>query len=450
MAKRWRVPHLIPLLGAVGVPIGLTFLGLTLGGALAIAPAVVAGGVLTLVLVALAMRHLTWLGGLADVVDGLSRRPVALPRAPALYGDVIGALERRDRRIRAERDDLGHRIRVLESMIDALPDPLITLDAGEHIVGVNRAARAAFEADPVGRDLAAVIRHPEILRAVAEVLAGGPARDVDYREEVPVARQIIARIAALPERDGDRGCLVLLQDLTPIRKVEEVRSEFVANVSHELRTPLATLLGLIETLQGAAKDDDAARTRFLAVMAAQGSRMSRLVDDLLSLSQIELNEHTPPAGEVDLAELLQGVKDTVAISAGELDIDIELEVAGLPPVPGDRDELFQVFLNLIVNAVKYGRAGKRVEVRGRLDDGHCAVAVQDFGAGIPRQEIPRLTERFYRVDKARSRELGGTGLGLAIVKHVVNRHRGSLRIESTEGRGSTFTVRLPVAPVIKL
>ena len=248
--------------------------------------------------------------------------------------------------------------------------------------------------------------------------------------------------------------LLALQDMTKVMRADRLRADFVANASHELRTPLATLLGFIETLRGPAKDDGDARAKFLAIMQEQASRMARLVADLLSLSRIELNEHSVPTEGVRLHAVLASVADSLAMKAAARSMTIELpeDLRALPPVQGDQDELIQLFQNLIDNALKYGRAGSPVRVLARASDPPAAmtparpavaVAVIDQGEGIARQHLPRLTERFYRVDTARSRDLGGTGLGLAIVKHIVSRHRGALEIDSEMGQGSRFTIFLP-------
>jgi len=226
-----------------------------------------------------------------------------------------------------------------------------------------------------------------------------------------------------------------------------MRADFIANAGHELKTPLATLIGFIETLLGPAREDVAARERFLGIMREQAQRMARLVDDLLSLSRIELNEHVAPTDRVALAPVIDEVARGLELRAAERGIRI---IRALPPdlpeVQGDRDELAQIFQNLLDNAVKYGRPHSEIEVSGGTGSEMLVrVAVADQGEGIPSEQLPRLTERFYRVDTARSRELGGTGLGLAIVKHIVNRHRGRLDIASTVGRGSTFTVWLRAA-----
>jgi two-component system phosphate regulon sensor histidine kinase PhoR len=229
-----------------------------------------------------------------------------------------------------------------------------------------------------------------------------------------------------------------------------MRADFVANASHELRTPLASLSGFIDTLQGPARGDASARERFLGIMVDQARRMSRLIDDLLSLSRVELNEHVRPQTVVDLSPIVSHVCDTLSPLAR--DRGVELVVTGKDsalPVQGERDELIRLFENLVENALKYGAPGKRVEVAMEQDANDALVTVRDFGPGIAREHLPRLTERFYRVDAETSRAEGGTGLGLAIVKHILARHRGRLSIESELGQGAQFVVRIPLstAPV---
>ncbi|HEX2135039.1 MAG TPA: ATP-binding protein, partial [Microvirga sp.] len=243
--------------------------------------------------------------------------------------------------------------------------------------------------------------------------------------------------------------LITLRDLTQQQRIERMRADFVANASHELRTPLAALLGFIETLRGPARDDPLARERFLPIMQAQAERMSRLISDLLSLSRIEVNEHVRPGTPVNLAEVIGHVGEGLGPVARETGVELILDLPPGPlPVLGERDELVRVFENLVENAIKYGAAGKRVEVvlrRVEAPRPQAEVAVRDFGPGIPPEHVPRLTERFYRVDATESRQKGGTGLGLALVKHILARHRGTLAIDSEVGRGSTFTVRLDLA-----
>jgi two-component system phosphate regulon sensor histidine kinase PhoR len=269
---------------------------------------------------------------------------------------------------------------------------------------------------------------------------------------VPVERWTEAQIGAVNPSRGGPLVLVQLRDLTPMRRAERMRVDFVANASHELRTPLASLLGFVETLQGPAKNDTAARERFLEIMRTQANRMARLIDDLLSLSRIEQRVHLTPATPVDLATIVRQVADALAPLAADRGVEIALDMPDRPLlVLGDRDELIRVAENLVENAIKYGGSGGRVEValaaRGE-EPGRPAEAVltiRDHGPGIPTEHLPRLTERFYRVDVADSRDKGGTGLGLALVKHVVLRHRGRLDIASTPGEGALFTVTIPRA-----
>jgi len=242
-----------------------------------------------------------------------------------------------------------------------------------------------------------------------------------------------------------------MQDLTPLRRVEEMRADFVANASHELRTPLASLSGFIDTLQGPARDDAAARERFIAIMKGQARRMARLIDDLLSLSRIELNAHVRPQTSADVTSVVRQVADALQVLAEERGVAIAIDAPAEPlVVVGDRDELTRVFENLIENALKYGASGGRVIVslvQANSAEGapEVRVLVRDFGPGIAPEHLPRLTERFYRVDVGDSRAQGGTGLGLSLVKHIVNRHRGRLLIESVPKNGATFTACFPQA-----
>lgn len=348
-------------------------------------------------------------------------------------------------------EEFTHQARLAESyetILEAVPEPLLVLRRDRRVLNANRAIVALLGYDPIDADLATAIRHPEVIAAATTVLAGEAGeRTVEFRRGGAVEQVLLARLVALPDGRADRPAAVLaLHDLTAIRKTMEMRADFVADVSHELRTPLSAIVGMVETLRGPARDDAEARERFLAVMEEQGQRMSRLVDDLLSLSQIQANEHTRPTEAVRVQDLLPTVARMVEPHAEKKQVSVVVEAdAGLPAVAGDAEQLQRAFQNLVLNAVKYGRDGGTVRMVGRRDgpDG-IAVSVIDQGEGIPEQHLPRLTERFYRVDKARSRALGGTGLGLAIVKHIITRHQGRLAIESEVGVGSTFTVWLPV------
>lgn len=340
------------------------------------------------------------------------------------------------------------------TILEYLPDATVMLNFERKIVGANRAARELLSADFKGTDLALSLRHPEILEAVDSALHGDAPNSREISFSHPIPRNFEMRVFRLPGAGGVVGevaAILILHDVTASVQAVAVRSDFVANVSHELRSPLAALVGFIETLQGPARDDAAAREHFLSIMSAEADRMTRLIDDLLSLSALEVNEHVRPQGRVDLKNVLQVVMELLLARATSKTMTIELH--GTEPVqkiPGDRDELIQVFQNLIDNAIKYGASGSVISVDfgqvGRIPDigmPGIAVAVQNEGEGIASELLPRLTERFYRVDKGRSRSMGGTGLGLAIVKHIVNRHRGRLTIDSAPGKGSTFTVYLP-------
>jgi two-component system phosphate regulon sensor histidine kinase PhoR len=372
------------------------------------------------------------------------------------------ALARWARGTRATLRQRAAELSAARAVETALPEPMLLLGANRRIVRANEAAVQLLGDRLVDRDLAGALRHPAVLTATDAVLRGEGLRTVEFEIASPVERHLSARLAPLspPTAEGAAAVLVL-HDLTDLKRSERLRADFVANASHELRTPLASLVGFIETLRGPARDDTAARERFLAIMAEQAGRMTRLVDDLLSLSRIEMNEHRAPTNPVDIGNVLHAVADTLEQRAGARQMRFDFKLpADLAPVLGDADELAQVFQNLFDNAIKYGAAGTAIEVSGfasgrLLPTGRpgqrnaaVAIAVRDHGPGIPRDFLPRLTERFYRVDPARSRELGGTGLGLAIVKHIVSHHRGALDIDSELGQGSVFTVHLPVATLV--
>ncbi|HEX3953196.1 MAG TPA: ATP-binding protein [Stellaceae bacterium] len=360
-------------------------------------------------------------------------------------------LLRLHREWREHAAQMERRLVAAEAVIAALPDPLILIDRQRRIVRANPASAEFIGAASEPRDLAVALRNPLLLAAADAVLQGDPARSVEFTISVPVKRVLRAHFARVegPALAG-AAAILTLHDVTALKRAEQMRADFVANAGHELKTPLATLIGFIETLLGPARDDAAARERFLGIMREQAQRMARLVDDLLSLSRIELNEHVAPTGRVALAPLIDEVLRALELRAGERNIRIVRELPDdLPDVQGDRDELAQIFQNLLDNAVKYGRPNSEVRVGGNIGNGAMPAQVQvvvvDQGDGIPSEHLPRLTERFYRVDTARSRELGGTGLGLAIVKHLLNRHRGRLEIASRVGQGSTFTVWLRAA-----
>jgi two-component system phosphate regulon sensor histidine kinase PhoR len=341
-------------------------------------------------------------------------------------------------------------VSAMHVMAAALPDPVIVLNPAGHVLFCNAPARGLFASLREGSHISSIIRTPEFLDAVSSAPERGRAVTVTYAERVPVGRRMAATVAPLT-RGSERGgnILVLLRDLTEVERINQMRADFIANASHELRTPLASLRGFIETLQSSAKGDPGARERFLPIMAEQASRMTRLIDALLSLSRVEMNAHVPPSDLVDLNDVIHHAKDTLDPLARETGFRFEATRFPRPAVVrGDRDELLQVLQNLVQNAFKYGNKGGHVRIEAKhipslgRQGGRYAIAVIDDGPGIAPEHLPRLTERFYRVDVASSREKGGTGLGLAIVKHILNRHRGELAIASKPGKGSTFTVML--------
>ncbi len=412
---------------------------------------------ITVATVFLVQRYLGALARFARFVGALSdEREPAMPRlsfAPAAeeLATAAATLATGWRRQRAAVDNLAASA---QTVVDGLPDALIAVDRQRRIVRTNRAALLLLGSVGAERDLSTVLRQPQLLSAIDELLDVGddgnfPADDsisVEFVLSGAPELDVIAHIRRLPRAAADGSlALIVLHDTTALRRAERMRADFVANASHELKTPIAGLMGFIETLRGPARDDVAARDRFLGIMAEQAERMRRLVDDLLMLSRIEQHEHARPAGRVDLGLLLRGAQDLLQFKAGERKVRMELDLpADLPAAIGDFDELTMVFQNLIDNAVKYARPDTAVRIAVRVaEGGSVVVSVADEGDGIPAVHLPRLTERFYRVDNARSRQLGGTGLGLAIVKHVVSRHRGRLDIQSVPGKGSTFTVSLP-------
>jgi two-component system, OmpR family, phosphate regulon sensor histidine kinase PhoR len=337
-------------------------------------------------------------------------------------------------------------------ILEQLPDPLMLMERDGRVVFANRAMRTVVGVDTDRKHVSALLRTPSVLEAIAMTAAQGEATTVEFSIPVPVERYYqayVSRTASDPPVIS-----LLLHDLTANKRTEQMRVDFVANASHELRTPLAAVSGFIDTLKGHARDDAEARDRFLDIMSVEAGRMRRLIEDLLSLTRIELNEHVRPSGRVSLETIVREAFAALGQLAQIDGISLELSCApDLPPVTGDRDELIQLFQNLIHNAIKYGRPGGHVWVTiaaapatgGRGVAPMLAAGIRDDGEGIAPDSIPRLTERFYRVDVKRSREKGGTGLGLAIVKHIVNRHQGKLSIESRLGEGSTFTVLLPIA-----
>jgi two-component system phosphate regulon sensor histidine kinase PhoR len=337
-------------------------------------------------------------------------------------------------------------VETLDAILNGLPIPAVIVARDERLVAMNPAARALLGHGVLGRHHAMALRQPGVQAALVAALRDGLAGQARHVRPGP-SQDTSFRMTVTP-LPADAGCLCVFEDLSQAEQIGQMRREFVANVSHELRSPLTALLGFIETLKGAARDDAAARERFLVIMEREAGRMNRLIGDLLNLSRVEADARVRPVDPVDLMVLLHATMATLRPMADAADMQMTLTAeGGAWVVPGDADQLVQVFQNLIENAVKYGASGGRVDIRLAADalpkTAAVRVDVTDHGDGIGALHLPRLTERFYRVDDHRSREKGGTGLGLAIVKHIVQRHKGRLRITSTPGQGSSFSVILP-------
>jgi two-component system, OmpR family, phosphate regulon sensor histidine kinase PhoR len=394
-----------------------------------------------------------WAGGIVSALPALACFALVVATALMARGSAEAA------QMAASRDDrsaLLFRDRLIEAVLAGLPDPAVALNARGDIIALNGHTTAIAPGLRRSEPLSLALRNPELVDAIRRAASEHTIHRAEFIVRVPVERWFRAFITPIEVASGsalppETVLLVSFQDLTPVRRVEEMRADFVANASHELRTPLAALSGFIDTLRGPAREDAEARDRFLAIMQAQANRMARLIDDLLSLSRIELNAHLRPDKEVDVVAIIRQVVDGLQMLARErgLDVNVTIPVERLM-VLGDRDELLRALENLVENALKYAASGKRVDISLAVGDSaagtrEARIAVKDYGPGIAPEHLPRLTERFYRVDVADSRSQGGTGLGLALVKHVLNRHGGRLSIESVVGKGAMFTAHLPLA-----
>ncbi len=332
---------------------------------------------------------------------------------------------------------------------DTLAEPCLVLDRRSVVVHLNAAARQQFPAVVAGSPLAFTLRAPSLLGAIETVRHTGAPATIELHQVVPTETWHRVTIASLAPGDPvNEGVLVItMHNLTEGRRLESLRSDFIANASHELRTPLTSLVGFIETLLGPAANDKEARERFLGIMRTQAGRMSKLIDDLLSLSRIEMRQHVRPTASVELGGLVREVVEALQKLAADSGTRLALSVSDEPlTVSGDRDELYEVFENLIENAIKYGGEGGNIEIAlapATSRQGFAAAfTVTDHGPGIAAEHVPRLTARFYRVDAESSRKKKGTGLGLAIVKHIVTRHHGLLSIRSEPGQGTRVEVLL--------
>ncbi len=332
-------------------------------------------------------------------------------------------------------------------VFETFVDPVFMVGEDRTLLSANSAARNLIPFTRVDQPVTLTLRSPDILRCIDHVISTGDMQRLEWHDTVPIDRFFDIRMTPLTLERRGTVVVVILREITDIRNAERMRADFIANVSHELRTPLASVAGFIETLQGAAQHDEKARQKFLSIMHDQAQRMSRLIDDLLSLSRIEQKAHVRPKDPVDLLQVIRHVVDGFNMIAQRNGSQINIHTPEKLIVPGDRDELIRLIENLVGNGLKYGALPDqpaRVDVRVEQSGQEALLTVQDFGPGIAPEHLPRLTERFYRVDAVASRARGGTGLGLALVKHITTRHRGRLEISSTLGEGSCFKIRLPL------
>ncbi|MBS0320297.1 MAG: phosphate regulon sensor histidine kinase PhoR [Proteobacteria bacterium] len=399
--------------------------------------------VLALLLLAIVIWHLTQVVKLVHWADGELDAPV--PEGHGAWRIPFTRIYRRVRARAAVHRDLAHTIARFQSAAEAVPDGMVVLDAANRIRWANRRAQRQLgiaEDGDIGTPLANLLREPEFIR----YLEGG-----DYTQSVvvPSARESGVTLSMLLVPFGVDEKLIICRDITELEAVARMRRDFIANVSHELKTPLTVISGFVETMQD--MDLDAhQRERYLALMEQQAQSMRRLVADLLTLSALE-SEQSPAADTTFAVEpLLRAVyADALALSAG--DHAITLDAGPAATLVGARDEIASAFSNLVTNAIRYTPKGGRIALAWSIaEDGSGMFSVRDTGIGIAPEHIPRLTERFYRVDRSRSRATGGTGLGLAIVKHVLLRHQATLEVASVPGSGSTFSVRLPARRVHRL
>lgn len=471
MAPQPNQPQRLFALAFAAAAPGLAVLaGLTAFGDLAAASAIVAGVCLFLGCLVLVRPFLASVRAVRAYAEALGAgREVEPPTGAALLVPELVSAVRRSHEVMQRQRTEAERDRALQArVLDGLPDPVLIADADQRVLHANRAASGLIGQQITGRDLAAVIRNPGFRQALDKVSRGGAANSTaEFTMLAPAERVLVASIFAVGPgaqraggRDEGRGVAaiaVALRDITETRRVDAVRSDFIANLSHEMRTPLTNIIGFIDTLRGPAADDPEARDRFLGIMERQSGRMHRLLKGLTSLSAIEQQEHSLPDEKVDLTSVIRSTADDFEALADAADVSIEIEIAEHMPgeavVRGAADQLSEVFSNLIDNAIKYCPAETVIRVRLEARDGArpakgsaatgFRVCIDDNGPGIPEEHLPRLTERFYRVDAARGPDAEGTGLGLAIVKHILTRHRGRLTIDSRLGEGSRFCVELP-------
>lgn len=452
---------LLRTLVILSIPVLVVFVVLLLNNEIGLVHFLLGYGFVLLLTAIMLQPVLRTLASLTQYVRDLSEDKKT--RAPDLgvlniASDLSSALVQLQRNWQEKKQQMESVITEREILVDTLPDMLIMTDEDLRIVRTNRSARLMFGQNLAGNHLSDIFESDVLLNAVITVVESLKGREVDFHIAEPEPRDIHAIIERFPiASKGGMAVIITLTDITQLKRIQKMRADFVANASHEIRTPLTSIAGLIELLQGPAKDDKEAHPKFLGMMAEQSERMKNLITDLLSLSKIEMNAHTVPTGAVDILRVVKQEKDHFEWAAKQKNVTINIEAAdNLPKIRGEENEVKQVLHNLIGNAIKYGNADSEVLVTCRVTSDlprdpnfvkikrAMQVTVRDEGEGIPKEHLPRLTERFYRVDSARARKVGGTGLGLAIVKHILQRHRAVMRIESVVGEGSSFHVYLPL------
>ncbi len=461
MSKTVPLATLLKFIMVVSAPPLLVLAALVMLDKLDLTSFLISYGLILLGAAAFSWPFLTSMRAITRYVHNVARDKRAEPPQLSFLSmifELSEALSNLQRTWEVKRQQMEGVITEREILVDTLPDILIMINDEKKVVRTNRAARAIFGQNLAGRYLGDIIANEELLDAVTSVVEDLKGREVEFRIEEPVLRDFLAIIERFPiPSPGGMSIVITMNDITELKSVEQMRADFVANASHEIRTPLACIAGFIETLQGPAKDDEEAREEFLKLMAEQAERMKQLINDLLSLSKIEMNAHSIPTDPVDMAKVVKKVVDQLQHNAAHKNVSLRIDVQGnLPAAKGEENEIAQVIHNLVGNAIKYGFADSEViislQVTADLPPDQnmrnysrvILIAVRDRSEGIAKEHLARLTERFYRVDSARTRSIGGTGLGLAIVKGIITRHRGAITIDSVVGKGSTFSVYLPI------
>lgn len=461
MSKSVPLTILLRFTFVVSAPPLVVLAALVISGKLGLTNFLIAYGLILLGSAAFAYPFLASMEAITRYVHNVARDKRAEPPQLSFLSmifELSGALANLQRTWEIKRQQMESVITEREILVDTLPDILIMINDEKKVVRTNRAARAIFGQNLSGRPLSAVIANEELIDAVTSVVEDLRGREVEFRIEEPVLRDFLAIIERFPiPSPGGMSIVITMNDITELKSVEQMRADFVANASHEIRTPLACIAGFIETLQGPARDDTEAREEFLKLMAEQAERMKQLINDLLSLSKIEMNAHSIPTDPVSIPDVLRKVLNQIQHTAVQKNVTLRMDIPGeLPPAKGEENELAQVVHNLVGNAIKYGHADSEVIISAQVTadlppdqnmrnySRVLMVTVRDRGEGIAREHLTRLTERFYRVDSARTRSIGGTGLGLAIVKGIITRHRGAITMDSVVGKGSTFSIYLPI------